>query len=199
LTYSLGFQCPASYGHDSYTYRYQGKGSVGSKATVKTDGRRDTTDRITMSTNAVGNKSVFSHVRMLTTWHCPHSPAAAAAIDLLPAGHTAANPQQRRPTAGTDRLTDTVPLHRPCHILHVCEQCAQVSMADHATVVQHVACNSHSMYADCDRSRLVHVNSACCQMSAQHTCDPTATKQSRHYNPTLFACTCKRLHVGYSS
>jgi len=34
---------------------------------------------------------------MLTTWYCPHSPAAAAAIDrdLLPAVLTAANLQQR--------------------------------------------------------------------------------------------------------
>jgi len=42
------------------------------------------------------NKSVFSYLRMLTTWHCPHSPAAAAAIDqyLLPAGPTAANLHQ---------------------------------------------------------------------------------------------------------
>ena len=47
------------------------------------------------------SKSAFSYLRTLTTWHCPHSPAAhaaaAAIIDryLLPAGHTAANLQQR--------------------------------------------------------------------------------------------------------
>ena len=36
-------------------------------------------------------------LRTLTTWHCPHSPAAAATIDwhLLPAGPTAANLQRR--------------------------------------------------------------------------------------------------------
>ena len=35
----------------------------------------------------------FGYLRTLTTWHCPHSPAAAAAIHryLLPAGPTAAN------------------------------------------------------------------------------------------------------------
>jgi len=40
---------------------------------------------------------VLSYLRTLTTWHCPHSPAAAAAIvrDLVPAGPTAANLQQR--------------------------------------------------------------------------------------------------------
>ena len=41
------------------------------------------------------NKSVFSYLYSLTTWHCPHSPTAAAAIDryLLPAEPTAANLQ----------------------------------------------------------------------------------------------------------
>ena len=40
---------------------------------------------------------MFGYLRTLTTWHCSHSPAAAAAIDryLLPAGPTAANLQQR--------------------------------------------------------------------------------------------------------
>ena len=40
------------------------------------------------------NKSVFSYLCTLTTWHYPHSHAADAAIDgyLLPAGPTAANP-----------------------------------------------------------------------------------------------------------
>ena len=63
-------------------------------------------------------KQVF--LRQLTTWHCPHSaPHAAAearlllgtgraAIDrhLLPAGPTAANPQQRRAAAEWDRRTN---------------------------------------------------------------------------------------------
>ena len=51
----------------------------------------------------VSNKSVFSHLRRLVTWHCPHvllwrrccwAAAGRAAIDsyLLPAGPTAANP-----------------------------------------------------------------------------------------------------------
>ena len=40
--------------------------------------------------------SLLSYLRMLTTWHCPHSAAAAAAIDryLLPTGLMVANPQQ---------------------------------------------------------------------------------------------------------
>ena len=52
----------------------------------------------TSSLSALNNyKSVFSYLRTLTKWHCPHSPTAAAALDryLLPAGPTAANLQQR--------------------------------------------------------------------------------------------------------
>ena len=63
----------------------------------------------------------FSHLRTLTMCHCPHSPAAAAAVDryFLPAGPTAANLQQRVCCCGhmlgqTDGRTDTVPFHRPC-------------------------------------------------------------------------------------
>jgi len=53
------------------------------------------------------NKSAFTCQRTLTTWHCPRSLAAAAAIDryLLLAGPTAANQQQP---------ADTVPFHRAC-------------------------------------------------------------------------------------
>jgi len=41
----------------------------------------------------VSSKSLSSYVRTLTAWHCPHLPAADAAIDrsLLPAGPAAAN------------------------------------------------------------------------------------------------------------
>jgi len=41
------------------------------------------------------NKSVFSYLRTLTMWHCPHSAATAAAMDryLLPTRPTAANRQ----------------------------------------------------------------------------------------------------------
>jgi len=64
-----------------------------------------------MRHKAEQNKPVFSYLRTLTTWHCPHSPAAAAAIDryLLPAGPTAANLQQRRAATGWDRRTDGRP------------------------------------------------------------------------------------------
>jgi len=53
-------------------------------------------------------KSVFSYLRTLTTWHCPHSPAAAASIDryLLSVWPTAANLQQRRAAAGWERQTN---------------------------------------------------------------------------------------------
>jgi len=67
---------------------------------------------------------VFSYLRTLTTWHCPHLPTTAAAIDrfLLPTGPTAANLQQRvcccgpmlGQTSPADRRTDTVPIHRLC-------------------------------------------------------------------------------------
>jgi len=65
------------------------------------------------------NQSVCSFLRTLTTWHCPHSPAAAAAIiALLSTGRKAANAPHAA-AAGewnrqTDGRTDTVPLHRPC-------------------------------------------------------------------------------------
>ena len=75
------------------------------------------------------NKSEFSYRHMLTTWHCLHSPATAAANNryLLPAGPTAANlPQQvwlRRwdsPMLGqTDGWTDTVPFYKPCSTYYV--------------------------------------------------------------------------------
>ena len=35
------------------------------------------------------NRSMFSYLRTLTTWHCPHSPAAAWAHINQPAPHTA--------------------------------------------------------------------------------------------------------------
>jgi len=85
--------------------------------------RNDTTDLITLPpplTRPV-NKSVFSKLRQLTTWNCPHSSAlqlsaGRAAIHryLLPAGPTAATGLLLLVHAGTDRWTDTIPLHRPC-------------------------------------------------------------------------------------
>ena len=50
------------------------------------------------------NKSLFSYLRMLTAWHCPHSHAIAAAVDqyLLLAGPTAANLQQQVATVGSN-------------------------------------------------------------------------------------------------
>ena len=58
------------------------------------------------------NASVFSFIHQLTTWHCPHSAAAAAARLLLSASRSAvdrylllaANPQHV--AAGWDRQTD---------------------------------------------------------------------------------------------
>jgi len=66
---------------------------------------------------------VFSFLRTPTTWHCPHSPAAAA--ERRPCSNPL--PAAAKPVAAgllqwtyagtdrqTDRQTDTVPLHRPC-------------------------------------------------------------------------------------
>jgi len=63
------------------------------------------------------DKSVFSYLRRLTTRNCPHSHAAATAIDqyLLPARPTAANLQSEPMLGHTDvRSTDTVPFYRHC-------------------------------------------------------------------------------------
>jgi len=81
----------------------------------------------------VRNKSVFSYLHMLTTWHCPqssHSHAAAAKhwqCSNQSVYTCAPGPQQQTCSSGfaavgpcwdrdgqTDRLTDTVAFHRPC-------------------------------------------------------------------------------------
>ena len=50
-------------------------------------------------------------------WHCPHSPAAAAAIDryLLPAGPTAANLQQREQKLTPDRSSTVI--YNPANLI----------------------------------------------------------------------------------
>ena len=89
----------------------------------------NTHNRLTARTTEVvdKNKSMFNYLRTLTTWHCPHSPAAIAAIDryLLPAGHmqhqtcsrgfAAVGPCWERQTyRETNRRTDYIPFHVPC-------------------------------------------------------------------------------------
>jgi len=61
-------------------------------------------------------RPTYTLTTWMTSWRCPYSPAAAAAIDryLRSAGRTAANLQQRRALAGWDRQMDTRQLHRPC-------------------------------------------------------------------------------------
>jgi len=64
-----------------------------------------------------GNESVFSYLRMLTTCHCPHSRAAAAATDPSPAHQVHSSKPAAVACGGdrqTDRQTDTRQLHRPC-------------------------------------------------------------------------------------
>ena len=68
----------------------------------------------------------FSVQLSTSTWRCMHSPAARHCCGFAavrPAGRryrslhgwrSAANPQQRRANAGTDRRTDAGQLHRPC-------------------------------------------------------------------------------------
>ena len=71
------------------------------------------------------NKSVFSFLRQLSTWHCPHllsRPRAAAAqllADryLLPTGLSAANPPHA--VVAVDRRTETGPLYKPCSASYV--------------------------------------------------------------------------------
>ena len=54
---TLIFSPPASYGHDPYKCKKNlGQRSVGSEDRVKTDGRTDTTDRITFPAHDVGNR-----------------------------------------------------------------------------------------------------------------------------------------------
>ena len=74
---------------------------------------------------SVINKSVFSFIRMLTTWHYPQLPASChcccvpGSNRLTSTTHPAdsSNPAAvgvlLRIHAGTDRWTDTVPFHRP--------------------------------------------------------------------------------------
>jgi len=86
------------------------------------------------------NKSAFSFLRRLSTWHCSRLLSIAvlrrrcgrapgrAAIDryFVPAGPTAANPQPRRPNDATDRetdgqtdrQTDARPFRRPCCVIY---------------------------------------------------------------------------------
>jgi len=52
------------------------------------------------------NESLFSYLCMPTTWHCPHLPTTAAATDHISCLWA---------RDGTNRQTDTVPIHRPCY------------------------------------------------------------------------------------
>ena len=59
---------------------------------------------------------MFSYLRTLTTWHCPHSPAARCCSNRL----MACQPEPAGAGllllthSGIDRQTDTVPFDRPC-------------------------------------------------------------------------------------
>jgi len=70
--------------------------------------------------------SVLSHLCTLTTWHCPHSLAACRSYNSRSISPTRRAHSSKCAAAGlllwahagTDRRTDTVPLHRPCCSYH---------------------------------------------------------------------------------
>jgi len=70
--------------------------------------------------------SVLSHLCTLTTWHCPHSLAACRSYNSRSISPTRRAHSSKSAAAGlllwahagTDRRTDTVPLHRPCCSYH---------------------------------------------------------------------------------
>ena len=70
------------------------------------------------------NKCELSLLRQLETWHCSHLLPTIVLLwrqpysNRLPASPTAANPPHSAAVVDSqDRRTDTVPLHRPSHIL----------------------------------------------------------------------------------
>ena len=79
------------------------------------------------------DKSVFSHLRTLKTWHSSHlllrillrpRAAAAPAVQQLIAISYAPRAHSSKPAARqTDGQTDSVPLYEPCSVYYACEQC----------------------------------------------------------------------------
>jgi len=106
--------------------------SIGAAARAGGLARRLRREGVRTTVMHEANKSVSGYLRTLTTRHCPHSPAAAAAaIDRdLPTGLTAANLQQRYrgnsaaagllpwAHAGTDGRRTTYRHHRPCCVYY---------------------------------------------------------------------------------
>jgi len=91
--------------------------------------KRASWNRLAYTVKRLNNyyKSFFSHLRTLTTWHCPHSPAAATAIDTFcPPG-----PQQQTCNSGFaavdlcwDRQMDGRTPYRFTDLLYIlCGQC----------------------------------------------------------------------------
>ena len=87
------------------------------------------------NSNAVHNKSVFNFLRTLTTWHCPHSPAARCCWapgsnrSISPAGRALSNKPAAAACDGRmmgqtdrqtgDKWTDARQLHKPCAAYYV--------------------------------------------------------------------------------
>jgi len=79
---------------------------------------------------------MFSYLRTLTTWHCPHSLAAAAAMEPISPARLAHSSKSAAADlllwahAGTDRRTDrrtdTVTFHRPCSSNYAAEAISQL-------------------------------------------------------------------------
>ena len=87
---------------------------------------------LTDDTNSF-NYSVFSYLRTLATWHCPHSPAAAAsparrAHSSKPATAHVLLLAHAETDKRTDRRTDTVPFHRHCSAQYTCSAIHRVTV-----------------------------------------------------------------------
>jgi len=87
--------------------------------------QHDTLQQQTMKLHNTIKRSLFSFLRTLTMWHCPHCPPLPQHLlcsnRLTPACR--AHSSKREPAAaglllftnaGTGRQTDTITLHRPC-------------------------------------------------------------------------------------
>ena len=75
LNGDFDFKSPASYRHDQCTRKNQGQGSVGAEEKVETYRLTDTTDRITLPSDAVGKRSESVQLLRLVRLSRSHRPA----------------------------------------------------------------------------------------------------------------------------
>jgi len=106
--------------------------------------------------NASANKSVFSCLRTLTTWHCPHLQAARRCCSCRSISPIRRARSSKRAAAGlllraragrdgrTDGQTDTAPFHRHCSAnyaasankQHICFPFKNVQVADQSVSME---------------------------------------------------------------